>query len=177
MNTRTKTRQVRRDRGATLPTQWQRKHGARGLARYLAANQIDGRTWIGRALTTLRTELAADAGGFEHLTVREQLLVDRTAACALILQSIEAWVLAQPAPIVNGELLGVLRKGYVSHLAQFTRCLQALGLRPDKLDKALDLPTYIAEYDRKRAAAAAAPAAPVTEGETVPPGEEPTPTT
>ncbi|MGE3149741.1 MAG: hypothetical protein AB7K04_11805 [Pseudorhodoplanes sp.] len=141
----TKRSRPRRDSGTTLPGQYERKHGARGLARYIASGQIDGRTWIGRALRDIRLELAADAGGLEHLSARELVLIDRCAAAALICTAIERHVFAREQPIDEaGELLPVLRKGYVTHVASLSRMLQALGLRPDRADSLPSLGEYIA---------------------------------
>lgn len=133
----------------------QPKHGARALARHLAAGALDGRTWISRALHDLRTDLAGDAGGVERLTARERLLLDRCAAAALICSTIEGYVFGSAKPIDDaGELLPILRKGYVSHVQSLSRMLQALGLRPDRTDLAPSLDTYL----RQKAQAAPAPA-------------------
>ncbi|MBX3027663.1 hypothetical protein KF840_22420 [bacterium] len=138
------------------------KHGARSLARHLAAGSLDQRTWIARALAELRQDLAADAGGYDRLTARERLLVDRCAAAALICSTIEGHVF-QADRLVDaaGELLPILRRGYVTHVQSLSRMLQALGLRPDR---AADLPSLDA-YLRDRATTAAAPA------EAAPPAE------
>src|SRR5262245_8914317 len=72
------------------PTGRSPKHGARALSRHLAAGTLDGRTWVAKQLKDVRLELAADAGGLEHLTARERILIDRCAAAVLIVSSIEA---------------------------------------------------------------------------------------
>src|SRR5262245_42501199 len=41
-----------------------KRHAARSLARHLAAGNLDGRTWVARALKGIRDELAADRGCF-----------------------------------------------------------------------------------------------------------------
>lgn len=135
---------------------WAKKHGARALSDYIAAGKIDGRTWIGKALRDLRLELAADAGGLEHLTARERMLIDRCAAAALICSTIEGHVFTSDRLVDDaGELLPILRRGYTSHVQSLSRMLQALGLRPDRADKGgticgdctqrfADLTTYLA---------------------------------
>ncbi|MBX3027787.1 hypothetical protein KF840_23070 [bacterium] len=115
------------------------KSGARSLARHLAAGSLDQRTWIARALADLRQDLAADAGGYDRLTARERLLIDRCAAAALICSTIEGHVFGQADRLVDdaGELLPILRRGYVTHAQSLSRMLQALGLRPDRIEQAI----------------------------------------
>ncbi|MBX3024431.1 hypothetical protein KF840_05925 [bacterium] len=139
------------------------KSGARSLARHIAAGSLDRRTWIARALADLRQDLAADAGGLDRLTARERLLIDRCAAAALICSTIEGHVFGHADRLVDnaGELLPILRRGYVTHVQSLSRMLQALGLRPDRTVDVPDLDAYL----RDRAAPAAAPA------EAAPPAE------
>lgn len=148
-----------------------KRHGARSLARHLAAGSLDQRTWVARALRDLRLELAADAGGYEHLTARERLLIDRCAAATLICSTIEGHVFSAADRLVDdaGELLPILRRGYVSHVQSLSRMLQALGLRPDIADQARAIcdrcgamfsgPDVLRFYTAHRTTCAAAPAA------------------
>lgn len=130
------------------------KHGARALARHLIAGTLDQRTWVARALRDIRQELAADAGGYDQLTARERLLIDRCAAAALICSTIEAHVFGSGRLVDDaGELLPLLRKGYVSHVQSLSRMLQALGLRPDQAAKAPSLEEYLAARTVEPAAA------------------------
>ena len=145
-----------------------KKHGARALSDYIAAGKIDGRTWIGKALRDLRLELAADAGGLDHLTARERMLIDRCAAAALICSTIEGHVFTSDRLVDDaGELLPILRKGYVTHVQSLSRMLQALGLSPARADRTgtlcaacgdrfADLQQYLAH---KQSCPPAAPAA------------------
>jgi hypothetical protein len=144
------------------------KHGARALSRYLANGALDGRTWVARALRDIRLELAADAGGIDCLTARERVMLDRCAAATLICQTIEAHVFDRAPVNADGELLPILRKGYVSHVQSLSRMLQALGLRPSRPDQTLSLNEYLAL--RSAAGPQAAAAAP---GATDADGEEP----
>lgn len=151
------------------------KHGARALARHLAAGTLDGRTWIAKTLKEQRDQLAADRGCFRptadaaeaarchdgtcaHLSAAERMLLDRCAAATLICSTIEGHVFAAADRLVDdaGELLPILRKGYVSHVQSLSRMLQALGLRPDRGERVPDLASYLATRTGHTAAPAAA---------------------
>jgi hypothetical protein len=87
-------------------------------------------------LRAIATELAEDRGGWEHCTTGERILIERCAAVTLLCSSIEAHVFKGNGPVTpNGELLSVLRKGYISHFAALTRALTELGLRPERANQ------------------------------------------
>lgn len=122
------------------------KDASRLLERVLRENSLDQRTATAKALRALRDDLAADAGGWENVTSRERLLIERCAAQALIIGAIEAHVFNQPSVITaDGALLPSLLNGYVTHVQSLSRMLQALGLRPDRAAKLPDLATYLAD--------------------------------
>jgi hypothetical protein len=134
------------------------KHGARALERLLQQNKLDKRTRTAKLLQSIANDLAADAGGWAHLTAREKLLVERCAAQALIVASLEGWVFQQASLIdAGGEMLGVLRKGYTAHVAALARNLVALGLKPNTAKKLPTLGEYLAS--RQSGAESDAPAA------------------
>lgn len=138
------------------------RDGSRLLQRVLNENALDQRTQTARALRAIRDDLAADAGGWDHVTSRERLLIERCAAQALIVAAIEAHVFGQPSVIgQDGALLPSLAKGYTAHVQSLARMLTSLGLRPDRADRTPDLQTYMQE--RKRAAEAAATAMPAAD--------------
>lgn len=142
------------------------KHGSRQLERLIRENALDGRTKTARMLRMIADDLAEDAGGWTRLTNREKLLIDRTATAAVIMQSIEGWVLTQPGPVdEKGDLLNVLRRGYLAYLAQVTRCLVALGLKPDRADRGPTLEEYIASREQNGSGHAATPSESDTDGE------------
>lgn len=132
------------------------KHGARALERRIRQNQLDGRTKTARMLAEIGDALAEDRGGWSNVTAAERILIERCAAEALFCRAIESWALTQPELITsNGDgprLLGPLAKGYTSHFAALTRALQALGLRPDKVERLPNVGEYLKQ------AAASAPA-------------------
>lgn len=158
----TKRTRPRKDDGASRPGQWERKHGARALSRHLAAGSLDGRTWVARALAAIGDALADDRGGWTNVTAAERLLIERCAAETLFLRAIEAWALRQLELIVNDgdgpRLLAPLAKGYTSHLSALTRALQALGIRPDKVERLPDLREYLDERDGNDGRSASGPA-------------------
>jgi hypothetical protein len=114
------------------------------LSRFIAGGKLDRRTWIARALAEIRRELAADAGGFERMTARERVLLDRCAAATLICSTIEAHVFGHDPITDAGELMPILRRGYVTHVQSLSRMLQALGLRPARGEKLPTLTEYLA---------------------------------
>lgn len=119
------------------------KHGARALAKHLAAGSLDGRTWIAQALKSIRDDLARDRGGLEHCSAAERLLIDMTSAQVLIVNAMQNYILTRDPINDKGELLSVLRKGYATHAANLSRNLQALGLKADKADKVPSLASYL----------------------------------
>lgn len=121
------------------------KHGLKALEARLKNDTLDGRSQTARMLRTIAEDLAGDRGGWEHCTAAERILIERCAAVTLLCSSIEAFVFRQGSPVTaNGELLAVLRKGYVSHFAALTRALSGLGLRPDRPPKDPSLEAYLA---------------------------------
>lgn len=154
------------------------KDASRTLARHLAANTIDGRSWVARALKSLRDDLAADAGGWDRLSRREQLLLDRACAVAVIAMSIEGHVWHH-GPLDNGDLRGVLKKGYLSHVNTLANLLGQLGLRPDKVERLPDLAQYLAAQTSAATPAQdggdhnQAPRPPVADSDTKSEGQDP----
>lgn len=127
------------------------KHAGRLLSRVMDQNRLDRRTRVSKVLEGLATDLAAERGGWAAISTSEEILIRRAAFLTLLCSSIETWTLRQPdGVIVNGELLGPIRKGYATHQANLVRTLSALGIRPDAADKVPDLREYL-----ERAASAA----------------------
>lgn len=134
-------------------------HGARVLARHLAAGALDKRTWIARERAALLDQVAADGGGHGTMTARERLTaeiaVDAVLICRAILNhAYRHGVLEDSAEGVR--LMPAIGKGLATYMGVATRAFAALGMRPDKAERALDLTTYLAEH-RAASAPAAAP--------------------
>jgi hypothetical protein len=127
---------------------WAKSHGARALAKHLAAGTLDRRTGVARDLEALQDGLATDRGGWANTTTAERMLIELASAELLIIRSLFAWAARQPSIIADTEdgprLVGPLAKGFTSHAGALTRALGALGVRPDKVERLPDLQSYLA---------------------------------
>jgi hypothetical protein len=63
----------------------------------LGRRSVDRRTRVGKALAGWRDELIADLGGDDAISTQQRALVDLVVRTKLILDSVDAWVLRQPA--------------------------------------------------------------------------------
>ncbi len=87
-----------------------RKHGAHSLkqaVKALGARAIDRRTATGRALAEWRADLLADLGGTGNVSTQEIALLEEAVKTKLILDSIDAWLLAQPT-LINKRTRSIL---------------------------------------------------------------------
>lgn len=104
---------------------------------------IDRRTAAGREALAFRSELIAALGGEAELSPQRRRLVDMAARAALLLDHVDAWLVAQRS-LINARtrsLVPVLtqRQTLADHLA---RVLEKLGLdRAPK--KVTDLTAYV----------------------------------
>ena len=78
---------------------------ARVMVRGLQA--IDGRSAPARALLAWRKELVGDLGGEEAISAQERAVVGLAVQTKLLLDSIDAWLLAQPRTTYPGKNLGL----------------------------------------------------------------------
>ena len=110
----------------------------------LGSRTIDRRTKVGRALRAWRAELVADLGGADALSTQRALLVDLVVRQRLLLDSIDAWLLARGS-LVDEEkraLLPVLvQRGAIAD--GLARYLAALGLERRRPERSLG--AYLAE--------------------------------
>src|SRR5262249_37052897 len=107
--------------------------------------KLDLRGSVARLWKRRTLEWAADAGGLEYLSSREQTLLWHTAALSLMVESILTWALAQPSLLdQNREMLAPLRKSLIAYLNAERRGLEALGLKPARPERPLTLQEYIA---------------------------------
>ena len=120
------------------------KHAGRLLTRVLKRNELDRRTRVSKFLQKVADDLADDRGGWEHVTAAEEIAIRRAAFLTVLCGSIESWCLGHAEVIVDGELLGPLKKGLATHQANLIRTLSALGFRPDRAEKLPSLQEYIA---------------------------------
>jgi len=85
-------------------------HGTTALKRAvstLGRRTIDRRTAVGKALAAWRADLLADLGGIENVSTQERALVEEAVKTKLILDSVDAWLLAQPT-LINKRARTVL---------------------------------------------------------------------
>jgi hypothetical protein len=135
------------------------KHAGHLLSRVVRKNQLDRRTGVSRLLERVANDLAADRGGWANVSAAEEIAIRRAAFLTVLCSSIETWVLKQPAGvIVDGELLGPLKKGLATHQANLVRTLVALGFRPEKAGKLPTLDEYLTQRRNNGTAGAPAPA-------------------
>jgi hypothetical protein len=105
---------------------------------------MDKRREKARAFLAVREAFADDAGGWDRLTAREVVLLDRAASAAVVCASIERYIFNADSLLASdGNLLPVLQRAYTAHSQNLSRLLQALGLRPDRADKLPDLSEYL----------------------------------
>jgi hypothetical protein len=119
------------------------KHAGRLLSRVVRKNQLDRRTGVSKLLECVADDLATDRGGWANVGAAEEIAIRRAAFLTVLCGSIEAWCLGQGDVIVDGELLGPLKKGLATHQANLIRTLSALGFRPERI-KTPTLEQYLA---------------------------------
>ncbi len=116
-------------KGRPRPAQRHNLQTLKRAVKELGARSLDGRTRVGRALAAWRAQVVTDLGGDDVLSAQQQALIDITVRTKLILDSVDAWLLAQPS-LVNKRkraLLPVVRER--TQLADsLARHLSALGL-------------------------------------------------
>jgi hypothetical protein len=112
--------------------------------RTLGDRAIDPQTPVGRALTRWRSELLGDLGGPESVSTQQLAIVDVAVRTKLILDSVDAWLLAQPTLVHHRtrSLWPVVWQR--QRIADgFTRALLGLGL--ERRTKGVDLARVLAE--------------------------------
>jgi hypothetical protein len=149
------------------PPRTYQKHGLNVLKR--AAKDLgnrgllDGRTRIGRALVEWRSQLVADLGGRDAISTQQAAVIDLAVKTKLLLDSVDAWLLTQPASLVDRRrraLIRVVRER--QQLADaLARYMTTLGLeRRQAPAKSLDeylAERYGGEQEAPRSASAADP--------------------
>lgn len=128
------------------------KHGLGIVTRKLRAREargrgvLDGRTRLGKALAVWRSDLLADLGGAETISAQRLALVDLAVRTKLLVDSVDAYVLAMPSPVnkKRRQLFAVVvqRQALVGQLQSL---LRDLGLER----KAREVPT-LADYIEQR---------------------------
>ena len=117
------------------------KSGSRSLARFVRQGRLDRRTWLAKFVEQTEAMLAEDAGGPEHLSNREMLMVSLAATLWTEYQLI-VWQRQQG--ILRGQLDHESDKYFLAHVNALRRTLESLGLRPDRADTLPSLAEYLA---------------------------------
>jgi hypothetical protein len=132
--------------GKQRPRPYQ-KHGlyrTKAAVKARGYRAIDGRTRAGKALAAWRSDLARDLGGLDQLSTQQRALLDEAVKLKLMLDSVDAWVLAQPSLVDKRKraLLPVVRER-LSLVSQLHSLLRDLGLERKARD-VTDLASYLA---------------------------------
>ncbi len=136
------------------PRQSYSRHGLNALkvrVKVQGWHAIDRRTVAGQALLAWRNELLADLGGEDAVSAQELALVELATRTRLYVDSLDAWLMAQPS-LVNQRKKAVLpvlreRQQLVDSLG---RILGQLGLER-RAKRVPTLPEYLAETYSRRA--------------------------
>jgi hypothetical protein len=113
----------------------------------LGGRVIDGRTTLGKALASWRSEILQDMGGESTVSAQEKAILDLAVKTKLMLDSVDAWILTQPSLINHRKraLLPVVRER--QQLADsLARYMQALGLQR-RVKPMVDLPGAMAALE------------------------------
>lgn len=136
-----------------------RTHGLHTLKKAVATlggRVLSGRTRVGRQLAAWRADLAADLGGADQLSTQQRALLDEAVKLKLMLDSVDAWVLAQPSLVNKAKraLLPVVRER-LALVGQLQSLLRDLGLGR----RAREVPSLASYIEQQRPAG---PSEPVT---------------
>jgi hypothetical protein len=119
-------------RASKRPKRTYSKHGLYSLKRAICGldmGKLDRRYKVFRVLAEWRSGLIRDLGGAENLSTQQVAIVDLAARSKLLLDSVDAWLLAQPS-LINARkkaVLPVLRERQ-QLLDSLARILGQLGL-------------------------------------------------
>jgi hypothetical protein len=90
---------------------------------------LDQRSKLALGMKKLRAELMADLGGEEGLSAGQKKLIEDAVKKVVLLESIDAWIFAQPS-LINKRTMSlrpiVLQRATLSD--SLMRCLRELGL-------------------------------------------------
>ena len=115
------------------PRQSYSRHGLNALkvrVKVQGWHAIDRRTVAGQALLAWRNELLADLGGEDAVSAQELALVDLATRTRLYVDSLDAWLMAQPSLVNHRKkaVLPVLRERLALQ-DSLSRILGQLGLK------------------------------------------------
>ena len=140
---------------ARTPQHHRRPYTRSGIYTLKRAVQVLGsralptkRTALGRALAEWRSSLVADLGGADAVTTQVMALVDLAVRTKLLVDSVDAYVLAMPSPVNRQRrcLHPVVRERQAL-VGQLQSILRDLGLER-RQRPAMDLGAYLAAKAR-----------------------------
>src|SRR5437870_8556312 len=140
---------------ARTPQHHRRPYTRSGIYTLKRAVQVLGsralptkRTALGRALAEWRSSLVADLGGADAVTTQVMALVDLAVRTKLLVDSVDAYVLAMPSPVNRQRrcLHPVVRERQAL-VGQLQSILRDLGLER-RAKPVPDLGTYLATRDK-----------------------------
>jgi len=116
---------------------------ARAALKRYGLRALDRRTRAARALLAWRQEIAADLGGADNLSAQQRAVLEEAVKLKLMLDSVDAWILAQPSLIDRRKraLLPVVKERQ-SLADALVRYLTTLGLERRARD-VTDLRAYL----------------------------------
>ena len=122
----------------------QRRLLKRAVKRLGTRDLLDRRTGVGRALAHWRNALIADLGGEDAISTQQLALVDMAVRSKLLVDSVDAYVLAMPSPInKRARALFPVVKERQALVSQLQSILKDLGL--GRRSRAVpDLTAYLA---------------------------------
>jgi len=116
---------------------------------------LDRRTWLSHFVEQTEAMLSEDAGGPEHLTHRETLMVSMAAT---LWTEYQLMVWQRQQGILRGQHDHESDKYFLAHVNALRRTLETLGLRPSKAEQLPSLADYIASKANGSNGASDAPA-------------------
>ena len=124
-------------------------HG--GYSYFVTGKIPEHRRYIEQYLTAVRQGIIQDIGPEEKdLTIAQLILIDRLVSLLGVIRLIEEK--AREEGIFRGkELTPSLKQSYISYNNTVRLTLEKLGINKRQSDKALDVQSYIKEFDEKEA--------------------------
>ena len=117
-------------------------------------NPIDPNTKVGQSLIEWRDSIIADLGGTENISAMERSLLDVAIKTKLILDSVDAYLLAQPTLVdKTRKILYAVVKDRTTLADSLVRQLNTLGLRR-RAKSVPSLTDVIAEIEASKAESA-----------------------
>lgn len=124
------------------------KHG--GYSFMVKGELPENRKYILRYLTAVREGLICDLGPTEAgLTVAQLIIIDRIVSKLGCIRCIEEYI-RENSVMVGDNLAPALGKNYISYNNSIRLDLDKLGINKRQADEALDVQSYIEQFDKRK---------------------------